>query len=315
MAPAPESAFSIFALPRRFRGETGRLQRNALQSWLALRPRPHVVLLGGEPGVAEICAEYGVECGPAVARNRQGTPLVSDLFRLGLRHAPGPVRAYVNADILLPPRFARVVEVVAAWSGPVLAVGERVDLDVPETLDFADPGLWGRLEQRVAGEGRGVGPGALDYFVFRGDLWPDLPPFAIGRMFWDNWLVWAATRRADVLDVTPWTRVVHQAHGYRHVAADAAPEDMHAVMRTAEGRENLRLAVWRNRLANVHDASHRLGADGVAPNRSLDRWLRRRLGKRAAGRYARELRYRVRDGVRTRRATAERGSPASRGTP
>jgi hypothetical protein len=55
----------------------------------------------------------------------------------------------------------------------------------------------------------------IDYFVFPKDLWGTIPPFALGRAYWDNWLLYAARRRrAVVVDATPVVLAVHQEHAY-----------------------------------------------------------------------------------------------------
>ncbi|NLT75105.1 MAG: glycosyltransferase, partial [Planctomycetes bacterium] len=59
----------------------------------------------------------------------------------------------------------------------------------------------------------------LDYFVFPKGLYREIPPFAIGRTAWDNWLVMAPhTYGAAVVDGTEFITAVHQDHDYGHVA-------------------------------------------------------------------------------------------------
>jgi hypothetical protein len=49
---------TIFTTPREFVGAEGEKQRAALVSWLALKPQPRVVLLGGDPGLGDVAGEY-----------------------------------------------------------------------------------------------------------------------------------------------------------------------------------------------------------------------------------------------------------------
>src|SRR5207302_1675884 len=57
-----------------------------------------------------------------------------------------------------------------------------------------------------------------------------LPPFAIGRTLWDNWLIFhARAQGVRVIDSTSAVMAVHQNHGYGHIsggieAAWAGPE-------------------------------------------------------------------------------------------
>lgn len=296
------NSFSIFALPKPFSGEIERLQRNAIESWRRLAPQPRVVLLGREAGVEEICREYSLELGPDVARNTHGTPLVGDLFAIMQKPAADDVIVYVNADILLPPAFSQVVETVRNWDGPSLAIGQRVKLDVPERLDFEQKDTWRRLQERANREGRPMGPGALDYFVFRPGHFPRVPAFAIGRMYWDNWLVWSASRRGDVIDASRLALAIHQNHDYAHVALDRRSSARHwtSVFDSPESRHNRRLAGSLNHLGSCRDASHFLTGDGVVPNTSLDYVLRRHFFKRAVVRFARRIYFALRDALHVR---------------
>ena len=60
---------TFFTCPRGFEGRIGVIQRNAILSWLALKPRPEIIVLGNDPGVAEICRELGLRHLPEVLRN------------------------------------------------------------------------------------------------------------------------------------------------------------------------------------------------------------------------------------------------------
>ncbi len=44
--------FTLFSTPKPFRGEFARIQRNAMRSWVALRPRPEILIFGDEEGTA-----------------------------------------------------------------------------------------------------------------------------------------------------------------------------------------------------------------------------------------------------------------------
>ena len=63
-----------------FEGLAARIQRNALSSWARISPRPEVLVLGDEPGVAEICQRLGFRQVTDIERNEFGTPIVSGLF-------------------------------------------------------------------------------------------------------------------------------------------------------------------------------------------------------------------------------------------
>ena len=54
-------------------------------------------------GLAETAREFDVKHLPDVARNAEGTPLVSSIFSLARQASTSPLLVYANADILLTP--------------------------------------------------------------------------------------------------------------------------------------------------------------------------------------------------------------------
>ena len=52
--------FTIFTIPKPFQGHIGTIQRNAIQSWTLLHPRPEIILFGSEAGTAQVAAELRV---------------------------------------------------------------------------------------------------------------------------------------------------------------------------------------------------------------------------------------------------------------
>src|ERR1700688_4352288 len=79
-ATSPPPALSIFAIPKPFRGHIDIIQRNAINSWTRLEPRPEILLLGEEAGTAAAARDLGVRHEPGGVRNELGTPLLDDFF-------------------------------------------------------------------------------------------------------------------------------------------------------------------------------------------------------------------------------------------
>ena len=71
---------TIFATPKPFSGHIDVIQRNAIRSWTLLPSRPSVLLFGDESGAGEAARDLGVTFVPEIARNSEGTPLLSDLI-------------------------------------------------------------------------------------------------------------------------------------------------------------------------------------------------------------------------------------------
>ena len=206
---------TLFACPKSFHGHTAIIQRNAIESWTRLRPRPEIILMGTDQGVAEICKEFDLVHVENIDRNEYGTPLVNSIFHLGQRQASRPVVCYINSDILLTSDFMRAIESVTARMPQFLILGQRWDIDIKEALNF-NSAMWEiELRELVARNGKLHAPSGIDYFCFPKGLYSNIPPFAIGRLKWDNWLVWRArTNGIPVVDITSSTTIVHQNHEY-----------------------------------------------------------------------------------------------------
>jgi hypothetical protein len=206
---------TIFSMPKPFVGHIGVIQRNAIQSWTRLQPACEIILLGDEQGIAEVASEYGVRHIGRIQRNEYGTPLVSSVFRTAESSANHTRLASVNADIILLDDFTQAV--AALPYERYLAVGQRTNLRIEQPLDFnAD---WRTaLSSDIARHGRVQCPAGMDYFIFTMGIWPDIPPFGIGRFTWDNWLIYEARRqRIPVVDTSAAITAVHQDHDYAHV--------------------------------------------------------------------------------------------------
>src|SRR5512139_2983176 len=92
---------TVFSAPKPFTDpHIALIQRNAIGSWARL-PETEVILVGEESGLAETAREFGVKHLADVARNPEGTPLVSSIFSLARQASTSPLLVYVNADILL----------------------------------------------------------------------------------------------------------------------------------------------------------------------------------------------------------------------
>ena len=187
-----KTQLTIFALPKPFRGHIEVIQRNAMQSWTQLDPAPEILLFGDESGTAEIAQEFGLRHIPQIRRNEFGTPLVSDLFQQAQSAARHDTLCYVNSDIILLADFPQAVERTAGFREKFLMVGRRLDLDLAEPLLFDGNGWEGSLRSRALGQGRMNIARSIDYFVFPRSLYPPLPEMALGRFWWDNWLIWKA---------------------------------------------------------------------------------------------------------------------------
>lgn len=255
---------TLFAVPKPFHGPFDRIQRSAIGSWMRLSPRCEVILFGDEYGTEAVAKELGVLHVPAVDRNEYGAPLLHGLFARTERLASHPHLCYVNCDIILMSDFTRSAACVARWQKRFLMVGESWNVKLRRPLAFR-PGWDGHLQKRVWKGGSPRGRGALDYFVFSRGLYPPLPPFAVGRIGFDNWLLWKANSlKAPVVDASLSVVAVHQDHDYSHV-----PGGRPWTRRGEEAKRNLALAGGERHLHTLVNATHWLGPNGLKVNRTV----------------------------------------------
>lgn len=249
---------TIFTVPKPFRGRVGDIQRNAIESWLALRENVQVVLVGDEEGVERIAAEAGVEQVSGLARNARGTPRLDSAFELTRPIARWPLWCFVNADVIFLDDFLPAIERVRSTFDEFLIIGECRDLDVAANAPLDHRSTRRRLRESALERGHLRGYAALDYFVFRRGLFDPVPPFLIGRACFDNWLVWRARElKRPVVDATRCVVAIHQSHNYAHVAGG-----LDEAYGGPEARYNEQLAGGRKHIYSLHDATHRLYASG-----------------------------------------------------
>jgi hypothetical protein len=248
------SLITFFTIPKAWVGDAARVQENAVGSWLAGGAR--VLLFGDDPGVADAATQLGAEHVPEIERNDRGTPLLDGAFARAHELAPTGLLCFANADIVVGPDFAAAAGLLASSLDRFLMVGESWDTAVEGSIAF-DPG-W----ESAFAVGRKRGAGALDWFLFTHGIFESIPPFAVGRAAFDNWLVWRARDAgATVVDATPSVHVVHQSHDYAHV--NGGFTDTRA---GSEAAENWSLVGSKNRVFTRFDATHVLTRRGLRRN-------------------------------------------------
>ena len=253
---------TLFATGKPFRDHSGTIQHNALRSWTLLHPEIEVILFGDDPGAAEISRDFGLRHEPFVERNEFGTKRLDFMFARAQKIARHPLLCYINCDIILFPEFCRALERVQAVHNTFLMVGRRWDVDVPQPVDFQEPGAVDGLRQLALRSGVRRGPDAVDYFAFRRGFYAAIPPLVVGRVWWDHWLVWKARQlRADVVDVSSQVIAIHQNHGYNYHPAGAK-----GVWNDEQALRNYELAGGKWHLYTIADATHILESPGERRN-------------------------------------------------
>ncbi len=255
---------TIFGLPKPFKEEFEILQRNAIKSWLNLESDIEIILFCDEKGTKEVAEEFSLLYIPEVAKNEFGTPLVNDIFEKAQKIAKHELLCYVNGDIILMSDFMKAVEKVKNEEN-FLMVGQRWDFDLKEKINFEKQNWEENLKGEVFRKGRLHSETGIDYFVFRKGFFENIPPFAVGRTVWDEWLLYRAWRRnAKIIDASQVVMAIHQNHPY------------HYSKESIEAKRNLKLAGGYGHCFTIADATHILTKEGIikeAPKMSLLRRL------------------------------------------
>ena len=250
--------FTLFSCPKPFTDpHTTTIQRNAITSWTLLDPKPEIILFGDETGMPEICQELKLCCVPQVARNEWGTPLVNVIFEKAVQVASHDFLCYVNADIILMEDFLHAFERVRSYGDEWLMVGSRVDIDITNPLNFNDKEWQKKLRLLVKEKGTPM-EWSSDYFVFRKGFFDTsvMPPFALGRLAYDNWFFWYARhKRASIIDASKVVLATHQNHRFS--------QSWQEVQRSSEKNRNCNLAgIWACSFI-LSDATHELSVQGI----------------------------------------------------
>lgn len=260
--PKTESkGVTIYAAPKAFIGHTAIIQKNAIRSWVRLTPRPEIILLGDEEGIAEMAQEVNALHIPDLARNEFGTPLLDDLIYTATSMARNDTLAYVNSDIILFDDFMSGIAKARAVHNEMLLIGRRWDMNVVEEINFDDPGWRQTLLDDMAKNGFLHFETGIDYFVHNKGLWVGMPPFALGRCAWDNWLVGSPLSMGKaVIDTTEYITAIHQDHGYAHGGGRKK------VFEGVEAQRNKAMA--QSVLGFTSDAVRYMTSDGEVASRS-----------------------------------------------
>lgn len=150
-------------------------------------------------------------------------------------------------------------------------IGKRFDLSIPFRIDCS--AKWGKVLLDVIGDKKAIHQGIV-CFVFPKGLYTEIPAFAIGRPFFDNWLVWYANAQdVPTANLTELFRAIHSEHDYSH-----QPKGQKWVLEATEAERNFRSLVGWQQMHSVRDTRYRLTAvSGFRVRRRLNRVADRSL--------------------------------------
>ena len=211
----------------------------AVRSWRKAAPKSQVILFGDDDGVARAAKSLRAKHVPEVARNEHGTPLINGVFEQAAELARNEWMMEISGDILLQDtRLKGVIDGISEYPRPFI-IGRRWDMQPnSDTLTLhASCGV--------------------DYFMFQRGQIGEIPPFAVGRNVYDNWLVWAALYKwnMQVMDATDAIRAVHHYHSW-HTPSGTKAEILAGNERNTN--EALARATGCNRWSGVSEAQYKI---------------------------------------------------------
>ncbi len=264
---------TLIAIPRPFKGHIGIIQTNAIKSWTHLRPKPEIILMGEEQGIKEIAADLHLRHIPEIKKNEFGTPLYNSILQEAKKAVSNDWLCYVNSDVILLNDFLKAYQFVRQHLTRCLMVSRRWNVDIKKPIDFSTD--WQeKMKSYLKKYGERQDNTGSDIFMFPKDLYDEIPPFALGRAIFDNWLFYHThSKGIPIVDITEKVSIIHQYHDY--------PQDLggqKGIYTGVEAKRNLRLAGGYPHLFTLRDCDYELGKDGLRKRKkglvySLYRWL------------------------------------------
>lgn len=236
---------TIFTIPKPFTGLFQTLQLNAIRSWMEVSD--DIILFGDELGTAKISQKYDLKHIPHILKSRYGTPIIADALSHVHRLAKHPILVYVNCDMILMPDLAKSIQAVKFEK--YLIVGQRWPLEIDRQI-VGSPGWTKKIELLLIAQKSRPVTGGSDYFIYPKSVNFPMPPFAVGRLFWDSWFIWyARSAGIPIVNATASITAIHQQH-YQGFETHSYGE----LNLGEETQENLRLLGRRSFSLKVYDA-------------------------------------------------------------
>jgi len=209
---------TIFAVPKAFDVHFGIVQENAIRSWREECPNSEILLMGKEKGIEEIARKFQAKCVPDIKVNRWSTPYLNRLVEKVSQVAKFEILTLINADCILVGNLEQIVKTMCKRFSQFLAIAARYDSKIQEPLPISNwrsfvlenKGIPHPLFRQTQGK---KSVGGMDIWIFPKTLYPKIPPFLIGRLNWDSWLVSNVyERQIPIIDISEEIFLIHQLH-------------------------------------------------------------------------------------------------------
>jgi len=250
---------TFFSVPKAFKGHIGVIQTNAIESWLKLNPCPEIILLGNDEGVAEVCQKYALRHIPDLKYHPEWrAPLLDDIIGSAKKKANFNNLCFIHTDIILFQDFLEAFQLTSNRFEKYLMVSSRWNMNIDKRLDLSSEKERHSLRQSALAENDMYPSGGSDFFAFPKQLFKSIPPFLLGRGYWDNWMMYQALKEgAALVDTTSDVVALHQNHDYAHIdGVNIGERNTDRVFKAQQGNYNLFLAGGQKNVYNNYDADY-----------------------------------------------------------
>ncbi|MFH1287841.1 MAG: hypothetical protein ABII25_04000 [bacterium] len=251
---------TIFTSPKPFIGKFNIIQRNAIQSWTLLNPKPEIILLDKVEGTETVAKDLGIQNSPDISQ-----------FKKAQSSAKNDLVGYVNADIILTDSIFTAIETVKKFvnNSKFLVVGKRWSIFLDRPFNFKKGDWQDDLKKfREYNDNGFMGhAGQIDYFIFPKNIEWNTPPFLMGKGAWNGWFIHNAIKmEIPVIDASGFITAYHQEH------FNFDPADYNKKQTKKERRINKKLSGGFLNRYTILDSSHRLTFNGLKKSSFIRRF-------------------------------------------
>jgi hypothetical protein len=180
------------------------VQTDALLSWKNLKPKPEIIIIGNDPGTAEICKKHGFIHVTDVKCSSTGTPICIDFIRQAEKRASNDIMLLCSGDIYITQDTIEAAKAISKEKDEFCVVPRKKFVDIENGKVVRDV---------ICGTGT---PWATwqggDYWLHSKGIFEGMPDFLIGRHYLERWMYRWLCNKDALIDGTLAITCLHQKH-------------------------------------------------------------------------------------------------------
>lgn len=191
---------SLYSTFRRFdHPQFEKVQRDAIESWLAINPAPEIIIVGNDFGTAEICKEYNLTHVPNVKTSASGTPYCNHFIWEAEKAASCATMLLCSGDIIIKQDTvdAALALLYQNQIKEYCVCARKLHVDITDGV---------KTDVRWATWQAG------DYWLHTKGIFDDMPDFLIGRHKNEKWMFKSLCNKNALVDGSDVITVWHQQH-------------------------------------------------------------------------------------------------------